>query len=53
MRYVAHGYFAYGNEISFAYPEHLEHGGVAFILDFDREYTQQCNEVKVPVLSIL
>ncbi len=29
MRYVAHGYFAYVNEISFAYPEHLVHGGVA------------------------
>ncbi len=29
MRHVAHGYFAYVNEISFAYPEHLVHGGVA------------------------
>ncbi len=29
MRYVAHGYFAYVNEISFAYLEHLVHGGVA------------------------
>ena len=26
---VAHGYFAYVNKISFAYPEHLVHGGVA------------------------
>ncbi len=26
---VAHGYFAYVNEISFAYPEHLVHEGVA------------------------
>ncbi len=26
---LAHGYFAYVNEISFAYPEHLVHGGVA------------------------
>ncbi len=30
MQYVAHGDFAYVNEISFAYPEHLVHGGVAF-----------------------
>ncbi len=29
MRYVAHGYFAYVKEISFAYSEHLVHGGVA------------------------
>ncbi len=29
MWYVAHGYFAYVNEISFAYPEHLVHGGEA------------------------
>ncbi len=29
MRYVAHGYFAYVNEISFAYTEHLVHGSVA------------------------
>ena len=29
MRYVAHGYSAYVNKISFAYPEHLVHGGVA------------------------
>ncbi len=26
---VAHGYFAYVNEISFAYPEHVVHEGVA------------------------
>ncbi len=26
---LAHGYFAYVNEISFAYPEHLVCGGVA------------------------
>ena len=26
---LAHGYFAYVNKISFAYPEHLVHGGVA------------------------
>ncbi len=26
---VAHGYFAYVNKISFAYPEHLVHEGVA------------------------
>ena len=25
MWYVAHGYFAYANETSFAYPEHLVH----------------------------
>ncbi len=30
MRYVAHGYFAYVKEISFAYSEHLVHGGVAW-----------------------
>ncbi len=29
MQYVAQGYFAYVNESSFAYPEHLVHGGVA------------------------
>ncbi len=29
MWYVAHGYFAYVNETSFAYPEHLVHEGVA------------------------
>ncbi len=28
---MAHGYFAYVNEISFAYPEHLVHDGVARI----------------------
>ncbi len=28
---LAHGYFAYVNETSFAYPEHLVHGGVAKI----------------------
>ncbi len=27
--WVAHGYFAYVNEISFAYPEHLVHEGIA------------------------
>ncbi len=35
MRYVAHGCFAYVNEISFADPEHLVHGGVAGM----RQYT--------------
>ena len=29
MWYVAHGYFAYVNKTSFAYPEHLVHEGVA------------------------
>ncbi len=29
--WVAHGYFAYVNEISFAYPEHLVHEGVTNI----------------------
>ncbi len=29
MWYVAHGYFAYVNETSFAYPEYLVHEGVA------------------------
>ncbi len=29
MSFMAHGYFAYVNEISFAYPEHLVHAGVA------------------------
>ncbi len=29
MWYVEHGYFAYVNETSFAYPEHLIHEGVA------------------------
>ncbi len=29
MWYVAHGNFAYVNETSFAYPEHLVHEGVA------------------------
>ncbi len=28
MWYVAHGKFAYVNEISFVYPEHLVHAGV-------------------------
>ncbi len=40
MRYVAHGLFAYVNEISFAYPEHLVHAGVAlkgsFLVPKDR-----------------
>ncbi len=31
MWYVAHGYFAYVNETSFAYPEHLVHEGVAVL----------------------
>ena len=36
---LAHGYFAYVNKISFAYPEHLVHEGVALIQDIVKVFT--------------